>query len=159
MFADFILVPFWLWLFEVSVTSQTAGSTQPRGRLVGRAFAHGAKVFEPGKNGLFTSCADDAEAGRPLNKIEQRGDGLDIIPQTQLGIIVSVDLEDFGTVPTPSRSFPQSHVEDLARPAPRRQERYQHWLFGLQNLGPEIVLPEMHLGCAALARVHLFRFV
>ena len=111
--------------------------------------------LQPRENGILADGSNNPGPGNSIDEAKHRRDGLDIKPQAQLGIVVSVDLDDFGTIPTGSRSLPQSRVEDLARPAPRREEGHENGLFRLQDFRLEIRRADDSETRLGLDRVHI----
>ncbi len=112
-----------------------------------------------GENGFFAGRADDSGPHATGNEIEQRGNGLDVIPKTEVGLIVGVDSHDLHSSITGGQQFVQGGLEDLARAAPRRHKHRQNRFSRLQDFRRELGLADGSDAWFVLAHLHVFNCV
>src|SRR3974377_989150 len=115
-----------------------------------------ANGLELGEDRFFGGGANDSEARPSRDKIEQGGDGFDVVTNTQVEAVIGIDFDYSGLSFKVPRQFFQDTIEDLAGSAPRGPKRYQHRFFGLQDLCAEVRLRDVRSHWAIFARVHHF---
>ena len=113
-------------------------SGKRRGSDFGMLFP--GETLKLGENGLGTGHADDLCAHRAIHEIAQRGNRLDFVGGSQVGIVVNVDLENPCSSIARFRNLVQDWLDQAARLAPACQEADQYRKLGVQDLTLELRL-------------------
>jgi hypothetical protein len=112
--------------------------------------------FQLGENRVLRGCAHNLNPQFSSDEEEQRGDGLNVITQTEVEGIIRVDADHLHFSSPVTREVLENRIKDLARPAPRSCENNQYWLFGFQYFCLETRCGELQGRYDVFTRVHLF---